>query len=320
MNINIIGGSGFIGTKLIERLLPENTVRNFDKNNSAQYSDLTQLADVREPLQLSSGISSADALILLAAEHKDNVSPISLYYDVNVQGTRNVVELVKEKDIKKIIFTSSVAVYGLNNDNPNEESPINPFNHYGLSKYDAEKVLVEWYKENPEERTLIILRPSVVFGPENRGNVYNLLAQISSGKFLMIGKGNNLKSMAYVENIVAFIKFLLDKDLRGYHVFNYADKPDLSMNELIEQTEKLLAKRVSRIKIPYAVGYLGGLSLDVVGKLLGRTFPISAVRVKKFCATTQFSSEKLTKVGFERPYTLKEGLEKTIQSILAKKV
>ncbi|MBL3955904.1 NAD-dependent epimerase/dehydratase family protein, partial [Bacteroides thetaiotaomicron] len=78
--------------------------------------------------------------------------------------------------------------------------------------------LQEWY-DTHREWNIHILRPTVIFGEGNRGNVYNLLRQITSGRFLMVGDGENRKSMAYVGNVVAFIAFLIENNMEGYHVF-----------------------------------------------------------------------------------------------------
>jgi cell division protein FtsA len=90
----------------------------------------------------------------MTAEHRDDVSPTSLYYDVNVQGTRNVLSAMEKNGVQNIIFTSSVAVYGLNKVNPDESHPHDPFNHYGKSKWQAEEVLREWHQKAPGERSL----------------------------------------------------------------------------------------------------------------------------------------------------------------------
>lgn len=312
--IEIIGGSGFIGTNLI-RQLKKYAVHNIDKANSKDFSSLTFIADIRDKEKLLNAVQPAEWLVLLAAEHRDDVSPVNLYYNVNVQGTKNVLNAMNEKKIQKIIFTSTVAVYGLNKKNPDETFKEDPFNDYGKSKWQAEEILRNWYYEDPANRTLIIIRPTVVFGPDNRGNVYNLLKQIASGKFLMIGKGNNKKSMAYVENVVEFIKYCIDKNFSGYHLYNYVDKPDFSMNELISVSEKSLNKKLPAIKIPYPVGYLGGLCFDGLSFITKRNFSVSSVRIKKFCATTQFSSDKMLSTGFTPLHTLEEGLSKTLSSI-----
>ena len=142
-------------------------------------------------------LKGADVIILLAAQHRDDVTPISLYYDTNVGGMEVTLRAMEKNGCRRIIFFSSVAVYGLNKKNPDENHPKDPFNHYGKSKWQAEQVLEKWYASHPDWN-IDIIRPTVIFGERNRGNVYNLLKQISSGKFLMVGKGENKKSMAYV--------------------------------------------------------------------------------------------------------------------------
>jgi len=308
----IIGGSGFIGTKLISELGEQNCL-NIDKNNSIKYNKNIAIKNINDRDLISVFPESSKTVVLLAAEHRDDVNPISLYYDVNVQGTKNVLDSMDQKGIKKIIFTSSVAVYGLNKKNPDENHPIDPFNNYGKSKFQAEEILREWHNKDPENRSLSIIRPTVIFGEANRGNVYNLLKQISSGKFLMIGSGTNKKSMAYVGNVVAFIKHLIDNEKPGYRIYNYIDKPDFTMNMLVEQVRNDLNQNGSLIRIPEFIGLIGGYVFDLLAKITGKKLPISSVRVKKFCATTQFSADKLDKSGFKRPYTIQEGLKRTLQ-------
>ncbi|MCS3601269.1 nucleoside-diphosphate-sugar epimerase [Buttiauxella sp. BIGb0471] len=308
-----VGASGFVGTRLIETAHSEFEIKNLDKQGSHFYQDITVSGDVREQGSLDDHFAGQQTVVLLAAEHRDDVSPTSLYYDVNVQGTRNVLAAMDKNGVKNIIFTSSVAVYGLNKKNPDETHPIDPFNHYGKSKWQAEEVLRAWHNEAPEERSLTIIRPTVIFGERNRGNVYNLLKQIASGKFAMVGAGNNYKSMAYVGNIVEFIKYKLQNVQQGYQVYNYVDKPDLNMNQLVSEVEKSLSKKIPSVHLPYAVGMLGGFCFDVLSKVTGKKYSISSVRVKKFCATTQFDATKVHGSGFTAPYTLSQGLDRTLQ-------
>ena len=234
--ISIIGGSGFVGSKLISEIGVNNCI-NLDKNKSPFFNEISSIVDIRNKDEIILK-SESKSLILLAAEHRDDVSPTSLYYDVNVQGTINVLEKMDEFGIKNLIFTSSVAIYGLDKNNPDENHIYDPFNHYGKSKLQAEKVIRDWFEKDPKEKSVTIVRPTVIFGERNRGNVFNLLKQISSGKFLMIGNGQNKKSMAYIGNVVAFIKNRLEKQEPGFHIFNYADKPDYNMVELVSAIEK----------------------------------------------------------------------------------
>ena len=305
-----IGGSGFVGSFLI-RELKNYKVKNIDKNPSPFFDNITVNGDIRnlDEIKIPEG---TETIVLLAAEHRDDVSPISLYFDVNVQGTKNVLDAMDKAGVKNIIFTSSVAIYGLNKSNPDENHPEDPFNHYGKSKWQAEQVIKEWYENDPNNKSVTILRPTVIFGERNRGNVFNLLKQISSGRFVMIGKGQNKKSMAYVRNIVAFIKSRVDENESGYHVFNYADKPDYTMTELTHLIENKMNMNLPKQKIPYWLGVVIGNVFDIIGLITKKKFSISAVRVKKFCATTQFNADKVHGV-FKAPYTLKEGLNKTLE-------
>lgn len=306
----IIGGSGFVGTRLVE-IIGEHSCDILDKRISKTYPEISLVTDVREKEQIKIK-NYHSTVILLAAEHQDNISPNSLYYDVNVEGTKNVLDKMDEIGIKNLIFTSSVAVYGLNKLNPSENHLIDPFNHYGKSKWEAERVIQNWFENDPKGKSVTIIRPTVIFGERNRGNVYNLLKQISKGKFLMIGKGQNKKSMAYVGNVVAFIKDRIKKQEAGYHVFNYADNPDLTMTELSCIIQRKMNLSIPKIRIPYWLGMLGGYGFDLLALLTRKKLPISSVRVKKFCATTQFDAAK-AHTSFRTPYTLEEGLNKTLE-------
>ena len=154
------------------------------------------------------------------------------------------------KNIKEIVFTSSVAVYGFAKPDVDERGSINPFNEYGRTKYLAEEKFRAWNRVG--DNKLIIVRPTVIFGEGNRGNVYNLLSQVASGRFVMIGPGTNRKSMAFIMNVVAFLEQCIATD-KKYAVFNYVDKPDFDMNTLIKQVRMTLgAKPGVGIRIPYA--------------------------------------------------------------------
>ena len=312
-SINVVGGSGFIGTYLCGHLQGDEVdFQIVDKVVSCVFPVKTLLADVRVIDSLHSVISENSILINLAAEHRDDVSPLSLYDDVNVQGARNLCLVAREKNVKTIIFTSSVAIYGFAPLGTDESGDVAPFNDYGRTKYEAEQVYKAWQAEDPLIRTLVIIRPTVVFGGQNRGNVYNLLRQIATGKFVMIGDGMNRKSMAYVGNLVAFIRHALTFN-PGVHTYNYIDKPDFTMNELVSWVNKLLGKS-TRIKyrLPYRLGLFIGKGFDLAAKVMCRKLPISSIRVKKFCSNSVYESAIHT-TGFTPPFSMLDAVEKTIK-------
>lgn len=311
--LTIIGGSGFIGTRLCKRLEQSGvSFEILDKVVSKSFPEKTVLGDVRDIESLRKGIHG-DTIINLAAEHKDNVRPISLYDEVNVAGARNICVVASEKNIKNIIFTSSVAVYGFAEPNTDESGEIHYFNDYGRTKWLAENEFRAWQEEELTTRSLVIIRPTVVFGEQNRGNVYNLLKQIASGRFVMIGRGTNKKSMAYVENVAAFIQYSLSFGA-GIHLFNYIDKPDMDMNSLVHTVYSILNKKNFHVRVPYALGLLGGYLFDFLSFVTKKSFPISSIRIKKFCATTQFDTSIPRKTDFVPPVSLQNALVKTIEA------
>jgi nucleoside-diphosphate-sugar epimerase len=314
MKISIVGGSGFIGTRLCHRLEQSSSTSFIvvDKVRGSVFTSRTRIADVRSTDALRAAIVDKSVLVNLAAEHRDDVTPRSLYDDVNVQGARNLCEVARQKDITTIVFTSSVAVYGFARPGTDETGAIDPFNDYGRSKYEAEKVFTTWQAESPAERTLVILRPTVVFGERNRGNVYNLLRQIASGRFVMVGSGENRKSMAYVENVAAFLEFALTFR-PGLHIYNFIDKPDFTMNSLVEMVREIMGQEDrSAFRLPLAVGYSIGKVFDAVAAVSGRKLAVSSVRVRKFAANTVFDSS-IGATGFVSPVALSEALKRTVR-------
>ena len=313
-SVAILGGGGFIGERLAGSLCSIGwDVRVVDVRGRSGGHGSYRHADVRDRRALATALAGSDVVYSLAAVHRDDARPVTLYDEVNVAGAANVCGVCRELEIDRLIFTSSAAVYGLAGPHSSEDTGAEPFSAYGRSKLRAEQVYREWQGEAPERRSLVIVRPTVVFGEGNSGNVYKLLHQIMARRFVMVGSGRNRKSMAYVGNVSAFLVHVLGLGA-GTHLFNYADGPDLSMEELVQTILMALGRRpVIGTRIPYAIGYLGGVACDVLAAVTRRRFPISAVRIKKFCSTTTFSAERVLAIGFCPPIGLREALLKTVK-------
>lgn len=313
--IVVTGGGSFIGQRLALLLAGSwSQVRLVDRVACHQAGRQWVAGDVTSQREVHQAISGADAVIHLAAEHRDDVRPPERYYQVNVQGTANVLQAMEQTGCKRLVFTSTVAVYPLNAREPDEQYPPAPFNDYGRSKLQAERLIEAWAARHPDA-TAVIVRLCVVFGEGNRGNVYNLLRQIAERRFIMVGTGQNRKSMAYVGNVAAFLQWCLTLP-PGLHRFNYADKPDLTTAELVQLARQALGLEghwTARGRLPYPVGLGLGYAADLVARLTGRSLPWSSIRVKKFCAETTVNTAKLEHSGFIRPFTLQEGLHRMIE-------
>ena len=310
--ITVIGGSGFVGTNLCRKLaLNQQEFEIIDLKISNQFPEKCKIADVRDVETLRETITG-NVVVNLAAVHRDDVRDKLEYQRTNVDGAENVALVAAEKGIDKIIFTSTVAVYGFAEPGTDETGAINPFNEYGRTKFEAEEKLRVWQVK--DENSLIIVRPTVIFGEGNRGNVFNLLSQIASGKFLMVGKGENKKSMAYIGNIVAFLEHCIATDQK-YGLYNYADTPDLTMNQLVSQVRAILKGKIGvGPRLPYWLGMVLGYIADLVAKLSGKNLPVSSIRIRKFASSTEFRSAQESLVGFKPPFSLEDGITRTLKN------
>lgn len=316
MTIVIVGGSGFIGTHLSRRLRAEGQdVRTVDVVPSPVTPEASILADVREEDALRRAFAGAQAVVLLAAEHRDDVTDPSRYYSVNVDGMNAVCRAAEYSHVRRIIFTSSVAVYDFCAGHPIDEltTPA-PANHYGRSKLLAEQVLEEWRKSG-EDRRAVIIRPSAVLGEGSKGNIRTLIASIEAGRFVMVGRGRNRKSLCYVGNLVSLLALLLKETPRKLTI-NAVDKPDYTMEALVHliREELCVSRLIDRIRIPYPVAVVGGEAVALAGRVLSRDVPVTAPRIRKFRAETVVESRIFGEMPLEPRVPLEEGLRRMIRA------
>jgi len=234
------------------------------------------------------------------------------FFDVNEKGTQNLLECASIYGIKKFIFYSSVAVHGEQKNSPTENTKPAPTSYYGKSKLAGEKMLEKWIEED-ENREALIIRPVVVFGPENYANMYHLIKKIYDKKFIFIGKGNNIKSIAYVENLVEATVFLLNRLKPGIDYFNYCDEPQMTIREIVDIVSHYAGVSIPRIKLPLFIALILTFPFDILEKVTGRLFPVTAKRIKKFNTATHFKTNKIREAGFKQPIDLKEGFRRTLE-------
>lgn len=310
LEIAVLGGSGFIGTQLVATLLEAgHRVRIGDVSPSKAHPELHSPCDIRDVSQVTAFLRGADVVYNLAALFRDDVRPTSLYYDVNTHGPQNVCEAAEQLGIRRLYFTSSVSVYGFSASQVDEDGPKHPRRDYGRSKLEAEKIMQEWYRRGPD-RTLVMVRPTVVFGPGNRGNVYEIMRQLAKNPYVMIGRGGNVKSLAYVENVAAFLEWTLRLG-PGEFIYNYVDI-EISMDQLVRRVRKWLGRESAPfLRLPYRLAYGIGMLFDTASAVTGRRLPISVNRVVKFCGNTRYSATRASSLGFRPPVDAEQALERT---------
>jgi GlcNAc-P-P-Und epimerase len=298
----VTGGSGFLGRHVVDTLVREgHEVVILDEIANPAHPSLTRIGDICNPDDCLQAMAGVEVLVHLAALYRDDVRPRSRYYKVNVEGTETLLKAATAAGVRRVVFASSFSVYGLDNVAGGEDSALAPVNDYGHSKLAAEKLLREWVAADAG-RSVAMVRPSVIFGPGNRGNVYVLLQQISSRWFVLLGSGSNPKSMSYVGNVAAFFAWLLESRGPALDIYNYADKPDMTVREIVDLAARTLETHVPRIPMPrFAILALGRCG-NMVEFLTRRPFTLNLERIRKFIADTSLPVERLRDSGFEPPF------------------
>lgn len=311
--ILITGGSGFIGSYFNNRL-PQKQVINLDLT-APDYD--TQSRYIKGDIRIASDIKKAvqgkniKTIISLAAKHHDFGIGHDEYFDTNEEGMQTLCDIAAENGIQEIIFFSSVAVYGIREDESTEITDPSPDGPYGASKLAGEKVLTRWAGADPS-RKVVIMRPALVFGPNNMANMRNLIRQIDSGLYFHLGKADNIKSIAYVENVVEATLFLMERMKSGVSIYNYADEPQITTRQIGTVIAEVLGKKIW-ITIPKMFGILMGIPFDLLIRITGKNLPVSSARIKKLGTQTYHSAQKIFGEGFKPSFTTIDGLRKMVE-------
>jgi nucleoside-diphosphate-sugar epimerase len=311
--ILITGGAGFIGRYFVN-LLQDADLRILDLKKPDFDTRATFIqGDVRNIKDVQKAMAGVDTVIHLAAMHHDFGIADDAYFDTNVNGAKIIADEAHLQGVCRIINFSSVAVYG-NAGNPGpttEETSPNPQNAYGKSKWEAEQIFEKWATRQTG-RKLVTVRSTVVFGPFNLANVLSLIRIIHQGLYIQIGPGNNIKSLAYVENIVEAALFALENACDSICLMNYADEPHLTSSQIAQMQAKMLAKNI-RFSLPLPLGILLARPFDLAIFLSGKNLSISSKRVKKLQTQTWHSAVKIKQMGFVPRVSIQEGMQKMIQ-------
>lgn len=313
----VTGGAGFIGAYMCDALLQRgHTVRMLDL-----YEPAPALAgnvaffrgDIRDETLLDRVMPGCDAVVHLAAAHHDFGIAEATYFDVNNGGMRCLCAAMERAGISQMLFYSSCAVYGAAPEPHDERCVPNPEGPYGASKLEGERTLASWVARESTRRALV-MRPTVTFGPGNFANMYTLIKQIERGAYWPVGAGTNLKSMAYVENLVAASLFLWERtDSAAYEVFNWVEKPDLSSDTIARTVYACLGKRYPSVPMPLGLALTLALPFDLIARTTGINLPITGARIRKLAGMrTVFESQAARDAGFTPAISLVEGIDRMV--------
>lgn len=312
----IFGGTGFIGSHFAEYLIhnelvdevyladirPMRTFFSFDKNR-IHYIEL----DVRKLIAAEKLPRDVTLVANFAAVHREPGHEDSEYYETNLYGAENICAWAEAVGCKNIIFTSSIAPYGHSEVTKDESSLPVPVSAYGGSKLVAEKIHMCWQNGDAVNRHLVIVRPGVVFGPGEGGNVSRLVKAVLHRYFFYMGNKDTRKAGVYVKELCNAMWWVLQRqDTAGEYVslFNMSMNPGPTIQDYADTVCKVAGVKRWIPSFPYRVLWVTAYLIDVVARPLGIKHPFSPVRIRKLIRSNNILPSYLVKNNYPYRYTL----------------
>jgi len=329
----IFGGTGFIGVFFVEYLLENRIVEKVYLVDiepiDAKFSNFRQKlvvgeprikviqSDVRRPIDSFIPTEQVKLIANFAAVHREPGHVDHEYYETNLLGAENVCAWAERVGCNQMIFTSSISPYGPSETVKDERTLPVPVTAYGGSKLAAEKIHQIWQARDAANRRLVIVRPGVVFGPGEGGNVSRLIKAVLHRYFFYMGNRATRKAGVYVKELCHAMWWVLERqDARGEHVslFNMSMNPGPSIGEYVDTVCKVAGVKRFVPGVPYrlllGVAYL----IDSVAKPLGIKHPFSPVRIRKLVRSNNILPTYLVENGYEYRYTLESAFADWRQS------
>ncbi|MFG0631974.1 NAD-dependent epimerase/dehydratase family protein [Pseudomonas sp. xss_2] len=328
----IFGGTGFIGVFFAKHLLDTGRFEKiylFDKEPMSEKVSAYRraevesnsnieviLGDVRQKIDWLP-VEPVALAVNFAAVHREPGHEDQEYYETNLLGAENVCAWVERVDCSSLIFTSSISPYGISEEIKDERTLPVPVTAYGSSKLTAEKIHQIWQARNTLARRLVIVRPGVVFGPGEGGNVSRLIKAVLHRYFFYMGNRDTRKAGVYVKELCNAMWWVLqNQDARGESVslFNMSMNPGPSIKEYV--TAICSVAQVTRTvpQVPYGVMLAAAYCIDAFAKPLGIKHPFSPVRIRKLVRSNNILPNYLVEQGYPFVYNLEEAFSDWKQS------
>jgi nucleoside-diphosphate-sugar epimerase len=296
MRVLITGGTGFIGSRLaLASLESGESVRVLGQANNAwevQNVEILKsrgvevvLASVTEKGSLAPALASRDVVYhLAAAQHEANISD-QVFHDVNVTGTRNLLEASVEAGIGRFVYGSTIGVYGDTRDTVlDERSPLRPANIYGVTKQQAEEVVGEFQ----DRLSTVVVRIGETYGPGDR-RLLKLFRAIDRNVFFVIGGGENLHSLIYVDDLVHSLRAAAVRETAVGQTLVVAGETQVTTNEMVRTIAEQLGRRVPAIHAPLWPFLVAAWMVEGLCRPLGFQPPLHRRRMDFFRRSFSFS-------------------------------
>jgi nucleoside-diphosphate-sugar epimerase len=317
MRVLVTGGTGFTGSHLVRRLLEKGHKVSVIDNQKGLFHDelkaagaTIEVGSITDKGLVDKMVKDCEVVHHLAAAFRQLNVPERYYWDVNVEGTRQLLDTAHRFGVRKFIYCSTQGVHGhIKNPPGNEQSPIAPEDYYQLTKYEGEKVVREYVEKGLDAVTL---RPTAIYGPGDPERFLILFRMAKRESFLMFGNGQTFYHPVYIDNLVDAFELAAEKEgIRG-QTYIIADEHYYSLNDLVRQVATAMGVSVRIRHFPFWPLWTAAWACEMACKPLRLTPPIFRRRVDWFRQVRAFSIDKAKRgLGYRPKVDLTTGLNRT---------
>jgi nucleoside-diphosphate-sugar epimerase len=320
VKVLITGGTGFIGSRLALKCLEKNMEVSVlgQENTPAEIGNKREienkganvyLTSVSDKKGIEALLDGVDYVIhLAAAQHEMNV-PDKRFRDVNVEGTRNLIDASLMAGVKKFIHGSTIGVYGIMDGEIDENTNCNPDNIYGVTKLEGEKLVLSYKNKLP----VTILRIPETYGPGDR-RLLKMFKGIKKGVFPLIGKGDNLHHLIYVDDLIEGFLVAAENDNANGKIFLLSGVEPVSTKQMINIMVEILEADKPKIRLPLPLMWSVAFMMEKTLRPLGIQPPLHRRRLDFYKKSFSLSAKKAKdSFGFDPKVTFKEGVKLTAE-------
>lgn len=320
MKVLITGGTGFIGSRLAIKCLEKGDyVRIFGQVNNDSEEENRKLIEEKgvdvvlgsivDKEKISNVVQDIEVVYhLAAAQHEVNV-PDQVFWDVNVTGTKTILEASVKEGIKRFVHGSTIGVYGSLGGVIDEDSPSKPDNIYGATKLEGEKCVLSFKEKLP----VVIIRISETYGPGDR-RLLKLFKTIKKNVFFMIGDGKNLHHLIYVDDLIEGMFLAANGENAPGQIFLLVGKEPITTNDMVKIISTELGIDTPKFRAPLFPFLILATIMETIMRPLGIQPPLHRRRMDFFKKSFAFSTDNASKtLGFLPKISFRQGVSETVK-------